>query len=471
MFACFEFIQVSFQTMFTANRNIFCRVAVMYFFMLEGLLAGVFASQLPSIQDDGDLSDSALGFCVLFLYFGTVLATPIAGRITIVIGSKWSTISSALLFTCALPFVGLNPRGNFSFDKTETQALLSATMFWFGFTLGLMDVSMNACGVVAEIVDNRPLMGSFHGSYSIAAAIAALIGSSLSAAGWSPLKIFLLISVICLFTTLAAGGSLYKSSSEMKYSSLKNSSNTDLDVDLSDDEDVQRNVEKDEDNNFCCCDLFPNITTLFLCAVGFLASYGEGGMVTWCVIYYDRYLGLSGTLNSLGYITFMICMASGRFACDKLRQKFGRRKLVRMGGILSGSGLFLVVFSPLMPLSILFSTIGFALTGSGLSTLIPTVFSSAGHLPNQDAGKAIATVAAFTYSGSIVSPPMIGAMSSLFGSLRLSFLVVSFLMFILFFLSFGVPPEIENRYDVESLLTTTKIDDNNKSQPILPPVK
>ena len=71
-----------------------------------------------------------------------------------------------------------------------------------------------------------------------------------------------------------------------------------------------------------------------------------------------------------------------------------------------------------MPLSILFSTIGFALTGSGLSTLIPTVFSSAGHLPNQDAGKAIATVAAFTYSGSIVSPPMIGAMSSLFGSLR-----------------------------------------------------
>ena len=101
-----------------------------------------------------------------------------------VIGSKWSTISSALLFTCALPFVGLNPRGNFSFDKTETQALLSATMFWFGFTLGLMDVSMNACGVVAEIVDNSPLMGSFHGSYSIAAAIAALIGSSLSAAGW-----------------------------------------------------------------------------------------------------------------------------------------------------------------------------------------------------------------------------------------------------------------------------------------------
>lgn len=47
-----------------------------------------------------------------------------------------------------------------------------------------MDVSMNACGVVAELVEARPLMGSFHGSYSIAAALAALLGSSLSAIGW-----------------------------------------------------------------------------------------------------------------------------------------------------------------------------------------------------------------------------------------------------------------------------------------------
>ena len=83
------------------------------------------------------------------------------------------------------------------------------------------------------------------------------------------------------------------------------------------------------------------------------------------------------------------------------------------------AGLLLVVFAPLLPLSIAFCTLGLALTGAGLSTLIPTVFSSAGHLPNQDTGKAIATVAAFTYSGSILSPPMIGAMSTAFDSLRL----------------------------------------------------
>ena len=77
-----------------------------------------------------------------------------------------------------------------------------------------------------------------------------------------------------------------------------------------------------------------------------------------------------------------------------------------------------MVFSPILPWAIVFCTMGLMLTGAGLSTLIPTVFSSAGHLPDQDTGKAIATVAAFTYSGSILSPPMIGSMSTAFDSLR-----------------------------------------------------
>lgn len=51
---------------------------------------------------------------------------------------------------------------------------------------------MNACGVVAEIVENRPLMGSFHGSYSIAAAAAAFVGSSLSAYGWCVIVIYIM---------------------------------------------------------------------------------------------------------------------------------------------------------------------------------------------------------------------------------------------------------------------------------------
>ena len=65
----------------------------------------------------------------------------------------------------------------------DLSTLLCSALCLFFFS-GLMDVAMNACGVVAEIVEDRPLMGSFHGSYSIAAALAALLGSSLAAIGW-----------------------------------------------------------------------------------------------------------------------------------------------------------------------------------------------------------------------------------------------------------------------------------------------
>lgn len=45
-----QFVSMSFYTYYRAHRNLFCRAAVIHFFMLEGLLAGVFASQLPTIQ-------------------------------------------------------------------------------------------------------------------------------------------------------------------------------------------------------------------------------------------------------------------------------------------------------------------------------------------------------------------------------------------------------------------------------------
>jgi hypothetical protein len=48
-----------------------------------------------------------------------------------------------------------------------------------------MDVAMNSSAVLAETVAEIPIMGSFHGSYSVAAAIGSLLGGVLSSKGWS----------------------------------------------------------------------------------------------------------------------------------------------------------------------------------------------------------------------------------------------------------------------------------------------
>jgi MFS family permease len=165
----------------------------------------------------------------------------------------------------------------------------------------------------------------------------------------------------------------------------------------------------------------PSHSLVALSAVGFLASYGEGAMVTWSVIYFERYISVPSSLQGIGFFTFMICMAIGRFTCDFLRKTFGRRKLIRVSGALAGLGVCFLIVAPSVKeqiSQIFLSEVGVGLTGLGLSTIIPTVFSSAGHLPGTHAGTSIATVAAFTYCGSIVAPPLIGGISQGLQSLR-----------------------------------------------------
>jgi hypothetical protein len=112
---------------FERNRNFFCRAACIHFFALEGLLAGVWASQLPEIQERNHLSDSTLGLCGLAVYFGTVAGTPLSGFLIRKLGSKWATITGAISFILFLPLIGID----------VNLAYLILTMLMFGIGMGL----------------------------------------------------------------------------------------------------------------------------------------------------------------------------------------------------------------------------------------------------------------------------------------------------------------------------------------------
>lgn len=160
---------------FLCLRGYLIRIANFICYRLRlGVLNGVWASQLPVLQDHLNLSDGTFGLCVLCTYFGIVAATPYAGYLIRSLGSKWSTLIGAIAFVLSFPIMTLHIH----------ISLVFLAMLTFGFTMGTMDVSMNACAVVAELVAGIPLMGSFHGSYSIAAAVSSLIGSSLEADDW-----------------------------------------------------------------------------------------------------------------------------------------------------------------------------------------------------------------------------------------------------------------------------------------------
>lgn len=202
---------------------------------------------------------------------------------------------------------------------------------------------------------------------------------------------------------------------------------------------------------------------IYYCALGFEAALGEISMVTWLVIYYQRYLTDSTLLASMGFSVFMLLMAFGRFAGDSVRSRYGRRKLVRACGLLLLVGLVVLVAAPSLAgaLGLFVGTMGCALVGAGLSVLIPTVFSSAGHMPGVNAGKAISIAASFTYTGSIVAPFFVGGLSGGFHSLRAAFAVDTVCLSAVFLLSYKIPPDLMHM----RLLRTTSTDPREEDDP------
>ncbi len=128
--------------------------------------SGVWASQFDAIADREDLSNSMLGLIVLCAYLGSVVVTPLSGFLIRMWGSKWTVILGAFLYSLSLGVIAF----------VEGVPLLCFTFFVYGFTMNIMDVAMNTAGVLVETVAEYPIMGSFHGCYSIAAAVGSLIG-------------------------------------------------------------------------------------------------------------------------------------------------------------------------------------------------------------------------------------------------------------------------------------------------------
>jgi MFS family permease len=145
----------------------------------------------------------------------------------------------------------------------------------------------------------------------------------------------------------------------------------------------------------------------------------EGAMFDWSGIYFKDVVKAPASLVIIGYASFMIMMAAGRFMADYLISKIGRKRLLQICGVMISAGLYTSVLFPyLIP-----STIAFMVVGLGVSSIVPTVYSAAGSYSKAHAGIALATVSSVSFLGFLMGPPLIGYISELAG-LRTSFAVI-----------------------------------------------
>lgn len=354
------------------------RLAVSLFYFGQGIAFASWASRIPDIKHSLNLSDGALGSILLALPLGQLATMPISGRLVTKYGSKLILTITAPLYVLALSNLGL----------ATAPWHLAAFLFLFGVVGNMCNIAVNTQGSEAEKLFGRPIMTSFHGAWSIAGFTGALVGLLMVNLHIIPYYHFWIIAFLIW-------GNVF-----LNYKHL-----------------VPGKGAKSERKP----KLFtmPEGALLQLGIIGFCSMATEGAMFDWSGVYFKEIVKAPTSLVILGYASFMIMMATGRFVGDKIIEKLGRKKTIQISGLIISSGMFLSVFLPY----IIPATIGFMLVGIGVSSIVPTVYSVAGKNGKVAPGIAIAMVSSVSYLGFLMGPPLIGYISAL-SSLQYSYAVI-----------------------------------------------
>ncbi len=356
------------------------RIAVSLVYFSMGLCFSSWASRIPEIKTALTLNDALFGSILFALPVGQFIMMPFSGRLVTRFGSHRVLQFAFPAYTMALASIGL----------VNVSWQLAISLFLFGVSGNLCNISVNTQGVEAERLYGRPIMASFHGGWSLAGFTGALIGLVMINLKINPFWHFVIVAILVWIILRINYPFLVRSEIVGKIKSAR--------------------------RKFF---MKPDYILLQLGIIGFCSMASEGAMFDWSGVYFKDVVHAPASLVILGYTSFMIMMASGRFMADFLIKKIGRKKLMQICGTMISTGLFTAVFFPyLIP-----STLAFMLVGLGVSSIVPTVYSSAGKHPSIPPGIALATVSSVSFLGFLMGPPLIGYIAEAFG-LRYSFAVI-----------------------------------------------
>lgn len=362
----------------TGKRRIRLAVALIYFCM--GLCFSSWASRIPDIKTALHLNDALFGSILFALPVGQFLMMPFSGKLVTRFGSHKVLLFALPGYTICLNNVGMVKEG----------WQLAIALFLFGLAGNLCNISINTQGVAAERLYKRSIMASFHGGWSLAGFTGALIGLLMINLRVTPDWHFRTIILIVWTIVWINYPFLIKGKSGPNKDGLK-----------------RKFFSR------------PDSILLQLGIIGFCSMASEGAMFDWSGVYFKDIVKAPSSLVILGYTSFMIMMATGRFVADHFISKIGRKRLLQICGVMISTGLFTSVLFPyLIP-----CTIAFMLVGLGVSSIVPTVYSAAGRHSKVPAGIALATVSSVSFLGFLMGPPLIGYISEMAG-LRYSFAVI-----------------------------------------------
>lgn len=340
------------------------RGAVSLAFLVNGTAIGLWAAHIPMIQQAHGLDKEAVGFVILTIALGGMIAMPLAGWIIGRIGSRTMTVAGTAAVCGAAPLLALAP----------TVPALYAAALLFGLCNGLMDVAMNAHASDVETAWRRPTMSFFHAFFSLGGLAGAALGGLLigrglgDGTGYAAAGLAGLATVGWIARRLLAHG-----------------------------------ADGHAGSHFA----LPRRAALGIGLLALMCMVVEGAAADWSALHMVQNAGVSAAWAGSAYAAYSVAMAAVRFAGDGAIARWGHAPVMRASGLLVAAGLFVAATLPLPAVVVA----GFVLVGVGAANVVPILFGAAARLPGLPPGVGVAAVATVGYTGFLAGPPFIGMLA------------------------------------------------------------
>lgn len=348
--------------------------AVFLLFWVNGALIGGVGGALPALRDRLDTTASGLSLLLFCLASSAVLSMQVGGRLADRVGARPVSLVTLVLLTAGVGLLAL----------TDSLPWAIVAMVLAGLGNGAMDVAMNSLGVEIEQARPKPIMSRFHAFWSLgnltAAGTIVLIARLLDRSGGDnvgpalgTLAVLGLAAVVVSLRIVPVG----------------------------------RRIEHKENGVRTA---IPRLAWA-LGVMAFCFGLAEGTAVDWSSVHVTDVARIDPSTGALGLVAVSGCMVVIRLLGDQVVARFGRRAVVRVGGVIGIGGYVLTVSARPLPLLL----IGWALVGLGLGLVAPQVYAVAGHVGG---GRMLAIVVTFGYAAFLIGPAIIGQLAEHFGIQR-----------------------------------------------------
>ena len=358
-------------------------------FAANGAALASWVVRIPDVRAELGLRDTTLGLALAAASVGVVSALPLAGGIIPRVGSRRVVLVGVTVVGITLATLAIAPG----------PLALAGLLLVFGAGLSTMDVGMNAHGVAVEGGYGRSILVGFHAAWSLGSLVAAGVGA-LAVAARVPLGVhFGIVAATVVVATLLALPWLR----------------------------VVDRVTADERTRRRRGPALalPHGAIVPIAIVSLGAALGESAVTDWSGIFLRDAVEVAPGQVGWGFVAFTAAMTVTRLLGDRVADRIGRARTVALGAWVATGGFVLAVAIPSVPTAL----IGFFAVGVGVAVTIPLSFAAAGGVTDSP-GEGIAGVAAVSYAGFLVAPPVLGAIADR-ASIRVSLLLVAVAMLIL----------------------------------------